>query len=69
MHVTIDMRAPKGHFGAYDFHHLSATIDAVPGRFTLNPLSVQMFDGRFEGRLDAETGGHLWADLCFPRYR
>jgi len=59
MHVTIDVKSPKGHFGAYDFHHLSATIDAVPGRFTLNPLSVQMFDGRFEGRLDAETGGPL----------
>ena len=59
MHMTIDVKSPKGHFGSYDFHSLSTRIDAVPGRFTLNPLSVQMFDGKFQGRLDAETGGPL----------
>jgi hypothetical protein len=57
MHVTINIKAPKGQFGAYDFHNLSAAVDAVPGRFALNPLSVQIFGGTFQGRLDAETGG------------
>ena len=59
MHVTIDINAPKGHFGSYDFHNLSTRVDAVPGRFTLNPLALQMFAGTFQGRLDAETGGPL----------
>jgi AsmA-like protein len=59
MHVTVDVKSPRGHFGAYDFQHLATSIDAVPGRFTLKPLSVQMFGGAFQGRLDAETGGPL----------
>lgn len=57
MHVTINIKAPKGQFGAYDFHNLSTAVDAVPGRFALNPLSIQIFGGTFQGRLDAETGG------------
>lgn len=59
MHVTIEVKAPKGHFGSYNFHELATRIDAVPGRFTLNPLSIQMFDGKFHGRLDAQTDGPL----------
>jgi uncharacterized protein involved in outer membrane biogenesis len=59
MHVTIDVKAPKGHFGTYEFQNLATAIDAVPGRFTLKPLAVHMFGGTFQGRLDAETGGPL----------
>jgi hypothetical protein len=59
MHVTINVKAPKGQFGAYVFRNLATAIDAVPGRITLNPLSLQIFAGRFQGRLDAETGGPL----------
>jgi uncharacterized protein YhdP len=55
MHIVANVAAPTGQFGAYPFRALSSTIDLTPARVSLSPLSVQTFDGKFQGRLDVDT--------------
>jgi AsmA protein len=55
MHIVAKIAAAAGQFATYAFRDLSSTVDLVPGRLSLSPLSVRTFDGRFQGRLDVDT--------------
>lgn len=59
MHLAIAMTAATGQFAAYAFRDLSSTLDLIPGRVLLSPLSVTSFGGTFRGRLQAATGGEV----------
>jgi len=54
-HLRVALTAARGQFAANAFRDLSTEIDVVPGRFTLSPLAVSAFGGKFAGRLDADT--------------
>ena len=41
-------------FAGYEARHLAATAAIAPRGIVLSPLSFEMFDGAFEGRLDAD---------------
>ncbi len=55
MHIVIELSSPSGVFTTYTFTDLATTLDLVPGRVVLAPLSVRTFGGGFQGRLDADT--------------
>ena len=55
MHLVIKATAPKAAYATYALDDLATTIDLVPGRLTLSPLSVRTFGGGFQGRLDVDT--------------
>ena len=57
LHFVVKTTAPRVRFGAYEFRDLSTTIDAVPSRFVFEHLTLGLFGGSFEGRLDADTHG------------
>jgi hypothetical protein len=59
MHLTIAITAASGQFAAYTFRNLSSSLDLIPGRVVLSPLSVSSFGGSFRGRLQAATGGDV----------
>jgi AsmA protein len=59
MHIVAKITAPAGRFATYTFRDLSSTVDLVPGRLSLSPLSVRTFDGGFQGRLDVDTSGDV----------
>ena len=59
MHVTAKVTAPSGQFAAYTFQDLSSTVDFVPGRLSLSPLSLRSFGGQFAGRIDVATSGKV----------
>jgi AsmA protein len=59
MHVVVKLTAPTGAFSGYSFSSLSTTIDIVPGRINLAPLTLRTFGGTFAGRLDVETRAQL----------
>ena len=53
--ITVKTAAPRVRFGAYEFSDLSTTIEAVPSRFALDPLTLGVFGGKFEGAVRADT--------------
>jgi len=55
MHIVAKIAAASGQFDAYTFHDLSSTIDLVPGRVVLSPLSVGAFEGTFRGKLEVDS--------------
>jgi uncharacterized protein involved in outer membrane biogenesis len=57
MHIVVKLASPAGTFNSYAFKDLSTTIEIVPGRLTLTPLSVGAFGGSFGGRLDVDSSG------------
>ena len=57
MHIVAKIAAPSGQFGAYAFRDFSSSIDLIPGRVSLSPVSVRTFDGKFQGRVDVDTSG------------
>ncbi|HEX5473494.1 MAG TPA: AsmA-like C-terminal region-containing protein [Vicinamibacterales bacterium] len=57
MHIVVNATAPRGTFGAYAFRDLAATTTLQSGSTQVSPLTVSMYGGRFQGRLDADTAG------------
>jgi uncharacterized protein YhdP len=55
MRLTVKMKTPKVRFLTDEFQDLSTTIQAQPGRVALDDLSVRLFGGAFNGRLEADT--------------
>jgi uncharacterized protein involved in outer membrane biogenesis len=56
MHLRMSLNAPAGRFATHSFRNLTTTADIVPGRLALAPLSLEIFGGALDGRLDADTG-------------
>lgn len=57
MHLSVKLVAPRVRFGTDEFKNMVTTIDAKPGRVVLDDLNVELFSGRFWGRLEADTSG------------
>lgn len=57
MRLTLRLTAPRTTFGASRLGDLSTRAEVVPGRLGLDDLSFQIFGGRFQGRLAADTRG------------
>ena len=55
IHIVARIAAASGQFASYAFRDLSSTIDLVPGRVVLSPLSVGAFDGTFRGTLEVDS--------------
>lgn len=55
MHLTVKLTAPSGQLAAQPFRDLATTATITTGGFSLSPLSVGAFGGRFDGRLDADS--------------
>lgn len=56
-HFAAALKAPKGQFAGYTFTDLSASVDMLPGHFSLSPVSLRIFGGTVAGTLAAATSG------------
>jgi AsmA-like C-terminal region len=55
MKITMKVTAPKGEFAGNAFRDLSTTIEIVPGRIVMAPLTVRILGGGVQGRIDGDT--------------
>jgi hypothetical protein len=59
LRIVIRTVAPRVRVGAHEFTDLSTTIAAAPSRFVLDPLTLGLFGGKFEGAIHADTRAAL----------
>jgi uncharacterized protein involved in outer membrane biogenesis len=50
------LRAPEGHFASQAFRDLSTTVDLTQRRVSLSPLSLRVFGGTVQGKVDVDIG-------------
>lgn len=55
MHLTVDIKAPKGRLAGYDFTNLGAKLQAKPGQIAMSGLTLGMFGGTYDGVLNVDS--------------
>jgi uncharacterized protein involved in outer membrane biogenesis len=55
LHLTVKLTAPSGQLAAQPFRDLATTATVTTGAFSLSPLTVGAFGGRFAGGLEADS--------------
>jgi hypothetical protein len=56
LHIRMTLSAPEGHFASQAFRDLSTTLDLTQRRVSLSPLSLRVFGGAVQGKVDADIG-------------
>ncbi len=49
--ISVDLTAPDGALGGYRFQKLASIVRTTPERVVVEPLKLEIFGGRYEGRL------------------
>lgn len=55
--VSIDLSAPSGQFGGYEFQQLSSTLRLTPERVTAQPVRFRLFKGEYDGAIRIASTG------------